>query len=360
MAKTPLGFIGLGLMGRPMARRLLAEGYPLAAANRSGPAVDALAKEGATACANPAEAARRAEVIFTMLPDAPDVEAVVFGDNGLASAMRPGSALIDCTSNSPACAARVAKALGERGCEMLDAPVSGAPEGAEAGTLAIMAGGPRETFERCRAVLECLGEKVVHVGEAPGSGCVAKLANQILVGTTGAEAGTLAIMAGGPRETFERCRAVLECLGEKVVHVGEAPGSGCVAKLANQILVGTTFLGVGEALVFGAKAGLDTAALVDVLGAGLGRCGALEVKGPKILAGDFTPGGRVESHAKDLRYALDQAREMKMPLPATALVAQMFHALGAAGEGDLDHIAIIRVIERLAGAEARASNAESG
>ena len=304
MAKTPLGFIGLGLMGRPMARRLLAEGYPLAAANRSGPAVDALAKEGATACANPAEAARRAEVIFTMLPDAPDVEAVVFGDNGLASAMRPGSALIDCTSNSPACAARVAKALGERGCEMLDAPVSGAPEGAEAGTLAIM--------------------------------------------------------AGGPRTTFERCRAVLECLGEKVVHVGEAPGSGCVAKLANQILVGTTFLGVGEALVFGAKAGLDAAALVDVLGAGLGRCGALEVKGPKILAGDFTPGGRVESHAKDLRYALDQAREMKMPLPATALVAQMFHALGAAGEGDLDHIAIIRVIERLAGAEARASNAESG
>ena len=304
MAKTPLGFIGLGLMGRPMARRLLAEGYPLAAANRSGPAVDALAKEGATACANPAEAARRAEVIFTMLPDAPDVEAVVFGDNGLAFAMRPGSALIDCTSNSPACAARVAKALGERGCEMLDAPVSGAPEGAEAGTLAIM--------------------------------------------------------AGGPRTTFERCRAVLECLGEKVVHVGEAPGSGCVAKLANQILVGTTFLGVGEALVFGAKAGLDAAALVDVLGAGLGRCGALEVKGPKILAGDFTPGGRVESHAKDLRYALDQAREMKMPLPATALVAQMFHALGAAGEGDLDHIAIIRVIERLAGAEARASNAESG
>jgi len=254
-----------------------------------------------TACASPAEVAARAEVVFTMLPDAPDVEAVAFGPGGLAASLRPGSVLIDSTSNDPRCAARVARALAERGVEMIDAPVSGAPEGAERGALAIM--------------------------------------------------------AGGPRRTFERCRPLLEVLGRKVVHVGEAPGSGCVAKLANQILVGVTFLGVSEALVFGAKAGLDPAALVDVLGAGLGRCGALEIKAPKILSGDFRPGGKVSSHTKDLRYALEQAIELGVPLPGTALVAQLFNALRAAGEADLDHIAIVRAIERMAGVEARARRA---
>ncbi|MEE9273722.1 MAG: NAD(P)-binding domain-containing protein, partial [bacterium] len=284
--------------GRPMARRLLAAGHPLAVTNRSRPAVDALAAEGAVPCANPAEVAARAEVVFTMLPDAPDVEKVVFGENGLEGALRPGSVLIDSTSNHPACAARVAEALSARGAEMLDAPVSGAPEGAESGTLAIM--------------------------------------------------------AGGPRAVFERCRPLLEHLGRKVVHGGEAPGSGCVAKLANQILVGVTFLGVAEALVFGTKAGLDPAALVEGLGAGLARCGALEVKAPKILSGDFRPGGRVRSHIKDMRYALEKAGELEMSLPAAGLVAETFAAVEAAGEGDLDHIAIIRAVERAAGVEVRA------
>ncbi|MEE9256386.1 MAG: NAD(P)-binding domain-containing protein [bacterium] len=300
MPEIPVGFIGLGLMGRPMSRRLLAAGHPLAVANRSRPAVDALAAEGAAACASPGEVAGRSEVIFTMLPDAPDVEKVVFGPDGLAGSMKPGSVLIDCTSNDPRSAERVAEALAERGAAFLDAPVSGAPEGA---------------------------------GE-----------------------GTLAIMVGGPKETFERCRPLLEILGRKVVHVGEGPGAGCVAKLANQILVGVTFLGVAESLVFGAKAGLDPAALADVMGAGLARCGALEVKAPKILSGDFRPGGKVSSHIKDLRYALAKAEELEVPLPGTSLVAELFGSLHSAGEGDLDHIAIVRAIERMAGVEARAKS----
>ncbi len=293
-----VGFIGLGLMGRPMARRLLAAGYPLAVFNRSRPAVDALAAEGARPCSSPAGVAQNSEVVFTMLPDAPDVEKVVFGPEGLAAAMREGSVLIDTTSNDPRCAARVAEALAGRGVGMLDAPVSGAPEGAERGGLAIM--------------------------------------------------------AGGPKEIFERCRPLLDILGRKVVHVGEPPGSGCVAKLANQILVGVTFLGVAESLVFGAKAGLDPGALVEAMSAGLARCGALEVKAHKILSGDFTAGGKVASHTKDLRYAMEKAVELGVPLPGTAIVAQMFSELRAAGEGDLDHISIVRTLERRAGVEARA------
>lgn len=302
MASAAIGFIGLGLMGKPMARRLLAAGHPLSVSNRSRPAVEELAREGAAACASPAEVARAAGVVFTMLPDAPDLEDVVFGENGLADAMRPGSVLVDCTSNDPACAVRVSEALGAKGVGMLDAPVSGAPEGAAAGTLAVM--------------------------------------------------------VGGPAPLFARCRPLLDLLGAKVVHVGEAAGSGCVAKLANQILVGVTFLGVGEALVFGAKAGLDPAALVEAMGAGLARCGGLEVKAPKVLSGDFSPGGKVASHAKDLRYALEQARERGVALPGASLVAQMFNALAANGEGELDHIALVRVLERMAGVEARALSRE--
>jgi 2-hydroxy-3-oxopropionate reductase len=275
----------------------MAAGYPAAVANRSRPAVEAMVAEGAIACDSPADVADRSDVVITMLPDAPQVEDVVFGPDGLAASMHEGSVLIDSTSNSPRSAEKVAAALAGRGVEMLDAPVSGAPEGAEQGTLAIM--------------------------------------------------------AGGPKATFERCRPLLEILGRKVVHVGEPPGSGCVAKLANQILVGVTFLGVGEAMVFGAKAGLDPAALVEAMGAGLARCGALEVKAPKILSGDFAPGGKVVSHTKDLRYAMEKALELNVPLPGTALVAQMFSELRASGEGELDHIAIVRTLERMAGVEAR-------
>lgn len=298
MPETSIGFIGLGLMGRPMSRRLLGAGHSLSVANRSRPAVDALAAEGATPCANPEEVAARSEIVFTMLPDAPQVEEVVFGPHGLATAMKPGSVLVDCTSNDPRSAEKVAKSLAERKVAFLDAPVSGAPEGAEQGSLAIM--------------------------------------------------------AGGPKDVFEWCRPLLEVLGKKVVHVGEAPGAGCIAKLANQILVGVTFLGVSEALVFGAKAGLNPAALVDVLGAGLARCGALEVKAPKILSGDFRPGGKVSSHTKDLRYALAKAEELNVSLPGAAIVAQLFSSLRAAGEGEMDHISIVRAIERMAGVEARA------
>ena len=298
MSKRAVGFVGLGLMGKPMARRFLAAGYPLAVSSRSRPPVDEIAAEGARACGSPAGVAAHSEIVFTMLPDAPNLKDVVFAENGLLGAMKPGGVLVDCTSNDPAFSAEVAEALSEKGVGMLDAPVSGAPEGAAGGTLAIM--------------------------------------------------------AGGPRDVFTRCKPLLDVLGAKVVHVGEPAGSGCIAKLANQILVAVTFLGVGEALVFGAKAGLDPAALVDVMGSGLARCGGLEVKAPKILSGDFSPGGKITSHVKDLRYALEQAREREVALPGASLVAQIFNSLVANGEGELDHIAIVKVLERMAGVEARA------
>ncbi len=298
MSKTAVGFVGLGLMGIPMARRFLAAGYPLAISSRSRPPVDEIASEGARACDSPAAVAAHSEFVFTMLPDAPNLKDVVYAENGLFDAMKPGSVLVDCTSNDPAFSAEVAAALSGKGVSMLDAPVSGAPEGAAAGTLAIM--------------------------------------------------------AGGPKDVFERCKPLLDVLGAKVVHVGEPAGSGCIAKLANQILVAVTFLGVGEALVFGAKAGLDPAALVDVMGAGLARCGGLEVKAPKVLSGDFSPGGKITSHIKDLRYALEQARERGVALPGASLVSQMFNSLAANGEGELDHIALVKVLERMAGVEARA------
>ena len=204
MSKTAVGFVGLGLMGKPMARRFLAAGHPVAVSSRSRPPVDEIGNEGARACGSPAEVAANSEVVFTMLPDAPHVEDVVFGEGGLLSAMTPGSVLVDCTSNDPACAAHVAEALSEKDVGMLDAPVSGAPEGAEQGTLAIMAGGPKDVFVRCKPLLDVLGAKVVHVGEPAGSGCMAKLANQILVAVTFLGVGEALVFGARPVSTPRR------------------------------------------------------------------------------------------------------------------------------------------------------------
>ena len=157
MSRTSVGFVGLGLMGKPMARRFLAAGYPLAVSSRSRPPVDEIAAEGARACGSPAEVAAHSEVVFTMLPDAPNLKDVVYAENGLLNAMKPGGVLVDCTSNDPAFSAEVAEALSAKEVGMLDAPVSGAPEGAAGGTLAIMAGGPRDVFARCKPLLDVLG-----------------------------------------------------------------------------------------------------------------------------------------------------------------------------------------------------------
>ena len=224
-----VGCIGLGLMGKPMAMRLLAAGYQLAVHNRSQGAVRELVARGATACTTSREVAEGSEVIITMLPDAPDVELVLLGANGILEGAAPGSIVIDMTSNNPEVSARLAARLRNKQVGMLDAPVSG--------------------------------------------------------GDVGARAGTLSIMVGGPRQTLETCRPILAVLGHKIVHAGEQVGMGGHVKLANQILVATTLAGMGEALVYGAKAGIDPAIVVEAMSAGLARCGSLDVKAPKVLAG---------------------------------------------------------------------------
>ena len=160
-------------------------------------------------------------------------------------------------------------------------------------------------------------------------------------------------MVGGPRETFEACEPILKVLGHTIVHVGPQVGMGGHAKLANQILVAVTLAGMSEALVYGAKAGIDPALLVEAMSAGLARCGALDIKAPKVLAGDFTPGGKVDSQVKDLRYAMQMARKLKVSLPVTSVVNELFHAVQYAGRGDWDHAAIITLIEEFAGVTAR-------
>jgi 2-hydroxy-3-oxopropionate reductase len=280
-----------------MATRLLEAGYTVAVHNRSQAAVRDLAGRGAIACTAPREVAERAEVVITMLPDAPDVELVLLGERGVLEGAAPGSVVIDMTTNNPEVSARLAARLWEKQVGMLDAPVSG--------------------------------------------------------GDVGARQGTLSIMVGGARETFEACESILQVLGQTIVHVGPQVGMGGHAKLANQILVAVTLAGMSEALVYGAKAGIDPALLVEAMSAGLARCGSLDIKAPKVLAGDFTPGGKVDSQVKDLRYAMQMARKLKVSLPVTGVVNELFHAVQYAGRGDWDHAAIITLVEEFAGITAR-------
>jgi 2-hydroxy-3-oxopropionate reductase len=172
-------------------------------------------------------------------------------------------------------------------------------------------------------------------------------------GDVGARYGTLSIMVGGPRDIFEACEPILKILGHKIVHVGHQVGMGGHAKLANQILVAVTLAGMGEALVYGTKAGIDPALLVEAMSAGMARCGSLDIKAPKILAGDFQPGGKVDSQVKDLRYTMQMARQLKVSLPVTAVVNELFHAVQYAGRGEWDHSAIVTLFEDLAGVTAR-------
>lgn len=291
-SKPTVGFIGLGIMGKPMARNVMRAGYPLIAFNRSRAPMDELAAEGAALGASPADVAARSHIVITMLPDSPDVEQVVFGPNGIAEGIRPGSLLIDMSSISPVTAVKVAEELGKKGVRVLDAPVSGGDVGARQGTLSIMVGGPEDVFNEALPVFQALGKNIV--------------------------------LCGGH-------------------------GAGQITKLCNQILVAIQLEAVGEALVLGAKAGVDPARIVQVLGAGLARCGVLETRGMRILDRDFAPGFRARLHYKDLNNALAAARAYDVPLPVTALVTEMFKRLQVAGRGDLDHSAITTFLEELAG-----------
>jgi 2-hydroxy-3-oxopropionate reductase len=288
-----VGFIGLGLMGRPMAKNLLKRGFPLVVHSRSPGPVDDLVASGARCAASPADVARAATRIVTMLPDSPDVEQVVEGERGIFSALQPQTLLIDCSSISPATARRLAEAARANGGAMIDAPVSGGEIGAVAATLSIMVGGEADAFESGRPILEAMGNP------------------------------------------------------ERIVHVG-GPGAGQICKVCNQMVIGGTLAAVSEAFALARRAGVDPAKVRDALLGGFAASRVLEVHGDRILKGDYTPGFRAELYAKDYRIAAETVAAHAAPAPVAAVVHALVTALIAAGRGADDYSALATVLFDLA------------
>ncbi len=286
-----IGFIGLGIMGQPMARNLLNAGYPVRVYDIRSASVAALRKAGASEGSSPRDVASTADVVITMLPDSPDVEAVYLGPDGVFETLRPGMLVIDMSSIAPRVSRELAGRAEHAGADMLDAPVSGGDKGAQAGTLSIMVGGSETAFRRALPILQVMGKTVVHVGPA---------------------------------------------------------GAGQVVKVCNQIVVAVVIDAVSEALVLGAKAGVEPERIVEVLQGGLAATKVLEMRSGNMLEGRFDPGFRVRLHLKDLRNALDLASETGVVLPATAAVEQLMQRMRIAGRADLDHSGLITVIEDLA------------
>ncbi|GMA32828.1 NAD(P)-dependent oxidoreductase [Litorihabitans aurantiacus] len=294
-----IGFIGLGVMGRPMAGHLLAAGHEVVCWNRSAPAVESLVADGAVAAADAAEVGRACDVVVTVLPDAPQVREVLLGVDGaggVAGAMAPGGLVIDCSTIAPDAAVDIAAQLRERGLELVDAPVSGGEVGAVAGRLAVMLGGEPVAVGRAIDVVAPFSATTAHVGP-PGSGQRVKAANQMIV------AGNIAILA--------------------------------------------------EAVLLLERSGADVEAALRVIGGGLATSRVLENKAAGMVARDFTPGFRIDLHHKDLGIALGAAQAAGIAVPVTGLVAQLVQSLRAAGDGSLDHSALLRALERLSGGDPR-------
>jgi len=283
-----IGFIGLGVMGRPMARSLVTAGHDVRV-HRVKDASRDLLDAGATAAGTPADAARDAEIVIVIVPDTPDVEQVLFGKDGVATSLAKGALVIDMSSISPVETVQFAERIRSAGAGYLDAPVSGGEAGARDGTLSIMVGGTEEDFARGREVLEVLGKNISHVG---GS------------------------------------------------------GAGQIAKVANQIIVGVGIQAVSEALSLARRAGVDPARVRDALMGGFASSRVLEVHGQRIIDGAFDPGFRIVLHRKDLSLAIDSARRLDVPLPATAVTQQQMNAAVAEGYGDFDHSALVRLVDR--------------
>lgn len=288
---TTIGFIGPGIMGRPMALNLIKAGYHLRVYARREEALTPLIAAGAYAATTPAEAAAQADVTIAIVSDTQDVEAVLLGDQGAIHGARSGSVLIDMSSISPVATRGFAQRLADRGVEMLDAPVSGGERGAIDATLSIMVGGKRAIFDRVRPILACLGKNIVYVGDH---------------------------------------------------------GAGQTAKVCNQIVVALTLIGVSEALVLARKAGVDPARVREALLGGFAASRILEVHGQRMIEGDFQPGFKAELHQKDMAIALRTAQELGVALPGSATAAQYLNALVGTGGGDLDSSAIVKIIERMA------------
>jgi 2-hydroxy-3-oxopropionate reductase len=291
MAKDRVGFIGLGVMGKPMARNLMKAGHELVLFSRTRASVDEVAEDGGIAADSPRAVAEQADVVVLMLPDSPQVREVLDGDDGLLAGAREGSLVIDMSTISPVVTREIAEECGGRGIGWVDAPVSGGDVGAREATLSIMVGGSDEDFARAKPLFEALGKTIVHVGPV---------------------------------------------------------GAGQVVKACNQVVVALTIEAVSEALVLGSRAGVDPATIIEVLSGGLAANKVMEVRGRNFLEHDFTPGFRIDLHHKDLGIALATAREYGVALPNTAAVDQMLQALRSNGRGDRDHSALLTHIEDLA------------
>ncbi len=286
-----LGFVGLGIMGRPMAANLMKGGHRLHLFSRSGVPKD-LVEAGGIACASGREVAQRAEAVFAMVPDTPDVEKVLFGKDGVAEGLSAGKVFVDMSSVSPIGTKDLARRVNALGCEYVDAPVSGGDVGARNATLTIMVGATDAGFARVKPWLDLMGKNVTHVGPT---------------------------------------------------------GAGQTAKVANQIVVALTIEAVAEALLFAAKAGVDPAKVRQALLGGFASSRVLEVHGARMIERNFEPGARVELHQKDLENALAGARAMGLALPGTANAQQLFNACRAAGGARWDHSAMVKALEMLAG-----------
>ena len=297
MARESIGFIGLGIMGKPMARNLIKAGYLLTVHNRSRGAVDELVREGAKDGRTPRGVAEESDMIITMLPDSPDVQQVVTGPSGVLEGLRKGAVLVDMSTISPMVTQDLAKAVRSKGAEMLDAPVSGGEKGAVEATLSIMVGGPEEIFARVKPVFEVMGKNIVHIG---------------------------------------------------------ATGAGQVTKACNQIVVALTIQAVSEALVLASKAGVDPGKVRQALLGGFAQSRILDVHGQRMLERNFKPGFRVRLHQKDLNIGLSTGKNLGVPLPATAVVQEAFTALQGLGRGDQDHSSLVTVIEDLANTQVKA------
>ncbi len=286
-----IGFIGLGIMGRPMAKHLLKAGYPMFILSSSA-ASGELKVEGAVLMENLRELVQKADIIITMLPDSPEVESVIFGDEGLQQGMRQGSLFIDMSTIAPATSIKIFKKLQEKNIEALDAPVSGGQAGAEAATLSIMVGGNEKAFQRALPIFEKMGKNITHIGK---------------------------------------------------------PGAGQTTKACNQIVVGMTIQAVAEALTLAKKSGVDVAKVRSALLGGFAQSKILDLHGQRIIDRNFKPGFKIKLHRKDMNIALQTGKDLSVPLPGSAIVACQMDAMLAQGNGELDHSALAWFLESISG-----------
>jgi len=294
-----IGFIGTGIMGSHMASHLIYAGYSVRVYNRTIEKIQPLVNKGATAASSCAEAAADVDLVISMVPDSSDVEKVALGENGIIGSAREGLIYADMSTIAPGMAIKVSEALSEKGVCCLDAPVSGGEVGARNATLSIMVGGDEATFNEVLPIFEELGKTITLCG---------------------------------------------------------MNGAGQIVKACNQIQVAMNFVGMAEAFVLGAKAGVDPAIILKVLSGGYAQNRVMDVRGPKIIKGEFEPGFKSKFHYKDLNIVMETAKKLNVPLPATAVVHALFSALMASDRGDLDHSAVINIIEDLANIEARSES----